>query len=95
MTGPPNQLDPTDPAPDQVAEDLTGWDSLRLEAVWETLWRSDVDFAWTDQEHLVFHAADRPAITQVLDRFRDAPMHEIDQVLDRYWEEDNDEEERV
>lgn len=92
MTGPPNQLDPGDPAPDQVAEDLTGWDTLRLEAIWETLMRSDVDVAWTSAEHLLFHAADRPAITAILDRFRDAPSHEIDQVLDRYYDEGEAEE---
>lgn len=95
MTGPPTYLDPDDPAPDQVAEGLSGWHTLRLEAVWETLTRSDLDFAWASDDQLVFHAPDRPAITAVLDRFRDAPLHEIDEVLHRYWAEDDAEEQGV
>jgi hypothetical protein len=89
LTGPPNYLDPDDPAPDQVAESLSGWHTLRLEAVWETLTRSDLDFAWDHDDQLVFHAPDRHAVTAVLDRFRDAPLHEIDEVLDRYGVEDD------
>ena len=88
MTGPPNCLDPDDPAPDQVAESLCGWHILRLDAVWETLTRSDIDFAWASDDHLVFHAADWPAVTAVLDRFRDAPLNDVDEVLARYWAED-------
>lgn len=94
MTGPPNHLDPDDPAPDQVAESLYGWHIMRLDAVWETLTRSDIDFAWAS-DHLVFHAVDRPAITAVLDRFRDAPLDHVDEVLARYWAEDEAQEQGV
>ena len=87
-------LDPTDPAPDEVSEDLTGWDRYRLEAVFETLWRTDLDLAWElTNDRLVFRAGDRTAVAEVLDRFCDAPRHEIDEVLDRFWEEDNEAEE--
>jgi hypothetical protein len=86
-------LDPIDPAAGQVCEDLCGWDTLRLEAVFETLLRSDIDHAWQDGRELVFHDADRAAVDEVLDRFRDAPWHEITDLLDRYWDEDTYEEE--
>ena len=82
-------LDPSDPAPGQVSEDLTGWDRGRLEAVFETLLRSDLDHAW-DGDQMVFHAADRPKVIEVLDRFRDAPRHEIDEVLDRFYEDEEE-----
>jgi hypothetical protein len=89
-------LDPDDPLPDQDSVDLTGWGTYRTEVVIETLWRTDIDLTWdVTKDRLVFHAADRPAVMEVLDRFRDAPSHEIDEVLDRLWDEDEPEQEEA
>ena len=89
----PEPLDPTDPGPEHVFVDLNDWDIQRLDAVFETLMRSDLDFAWTSQEQICFHDADKVAIDEVLDRFRDAPLDEVAEVLHRYWEEDFDDDE--
>ncbi len=87
-------LDPNDPVPDQDSEDLTGWDTDRIQVVLETLCRSDIDHTWdVTGDQLVFHAGGRPAVTGVLDRFGHAPNHEIDETLDRYWEADHGPEE--
>ena len=87
-------LDPADPLPDQDSVDLTGWDTDRMEVVIETLWRTEIDLTWdVTNDRLVFHAGDRPAVTAVLDRFRDAPMSDIDEALDRLWEDDHGHEE--
>lgn len=86
-------LDPNDPVPDQDSEGLIGWDTGRIQVVLETLWRSDIDHTWdVTGDQLLFHASDRPAVTQVLDRFRDS-MHEIDEALDRLCEDDHGHEE--
>jgi hypothetical protein len=87
-------LDPNDPVPDQGSEGLIGWDTDRIQVVLKALWRSDIDHTWdVTGDQLLFHAGDRPAVTQVLDRFRDAPNHEIDEALDRLWEDDDGHEE--
>ena len=86
-------LDPNDPVPDQDSEGLIGWDTGRIQVVLETLWRSNIDHTWdVTGDQLLFHASDRPAVTQVLDRFRDS-MHEIDEALDRLCEDDHGHEE--